>query len=328
MIQESEKEITLLLVKYLQKRLNESEKKIVDNWLSKSKANRVHFDKVRQLWIASSRIKDLDAIDIDQQWNKFKQNSGMISPIKKLRRNVNIIKIAASVLLLISLGSYFGGIFNSKIILTGVAGKENRFILPDSSVVWLNRGSSLTYAKDFNTENRMSQLKGEGFFDVTPNTNKPFIIKANKTETKVLGTSFNLKTDLETKETSLVLVEGIVQFTSKKHKEILSAGDKIVVTPDGTLLKSPNTLINFDAWKTGILKFESTPLSEVIEDISSQYRKVIILEDKELAKCNLTGVFDNESFEDVLNILRTILNIKYELTDNNTVIITEGDCPN
>ncbi|RYY93322.1 MAG: hypothetical protein EOO11_19915, partial [Chitinophagaceae bacterium] len=72
-------------------------------------------------------------------------------------------------------------------------GSRSRVLLPDSTVVWLNAGSRLTYTEGFGVSHRRTELTGEAFFDVTHNASLPFIIQTRDVRIRVLGTAFNVK---------------------------------------------------------------------------------------------------------------------------------------
>src|SRR5690606_9914983 len=93
--------------------------------------------------------------------------------------------------------------------------------LPDGSVVWLNKGAKLSYLKGFkNFYDREVNLSGEAFFDVKPNAEKPFIIETANTATRVLGTSFNVKTNGE--NVAVSVFSGKVSFKElNQAKELL-----------------------------------------------------------------------------------------------------------
>ncbi|WP_074410038.1 FecR family protein [Aquimarina megaterium] len=322
---EQEDHILQLLTRYLQNDVQDDERKFVEGWIVESESNTAYFEDVKRIWSTSENIEDFDKIDVDEQWSKFE--SGINATAKKKPKLNNVyLKIAASIVLLIGLGFYFNTFFNTEVILLAKTGAENKFTLPDNSIVWLNEGSQLTYKKDFKGNSRRLNLKGEGFFEVIKDPDKPFIVIANATQTKVLGTSFNLKNNANTKEVELVLVTGSVEFSSKNYKEILTPGDMVTAKASGKLIKAANESLNFFSWKSGVLKFEKTSIEQVIKDIELYYNKNIIIESKEFANCTLTTIFDNESFEDVLETLEILFDVTYEKTDSNTIVIKGGEC--
>ncbi len=87
--------------------------------------------------------------------------------------------------------------------------------LSDGSVVWLNAGSSLSYNKDFSDKFREVYLKGEAYFEVTPDSLKPFVVKSESLNVKVLGTTFNVRTYEDENLVNVVLRTGRVDVSVK-----------------------------------------------------------------------------------------------------------------
>jgi transmembrane sensor len=56
-------------------------------------------------------------------------------------------------------------------------GKNSSIQLPDGTVAYLNAGSRLVYPSYFTGKNREVFLIGEGFFDVVPDKNNPFVFR-------------------------------------------------------------------------------------------------------------------------------------------------------
>ncbi|MDZ7604926.1 MAG: FecR domain-containing protein [Cyclobacteriaceae bacterium] len=179
-------------------------------------------------------------------------------------------------------------------------------VLPDSSVIWLNKGSEILYPEEFSSEARIVYLKGEAFFDVAPNKDWPFIIQAGNSKTTVIGTSFNLRAYGGEDEIRLTVVTGKVAFTLSDDRE------KVIVTPgnraslnnsDLTIMTQSNTDINFLSWKTRQLIFNNQPLDELIASLQRHYGTKIRLGNSGMSECRFTGNFTDTSLDDVLNII-------------------------
>ncbi|KAA1243414.1 FecR family protein [Aquimarina sp. RZ0] len=322
---EEEDHIIPLITSYLQNEVNSEERRYVEHWIHLSESNKLDFEKYTAVWEAASKTNVFDSVDIDQQWDKFLDTTKIRQQEKKRSKNV-FFKIAASVVILLGLATYFFFNMNEEVLLVAKNGKENKFVLPDATNVWLNKGSQLIYSKGFNNKERKVTLKGEAFFDVTKDLDKPFLISCNETITKVLGTSFNLKGDPVTRETELILLSGRVEFSSENGKKILEAGDKISASPDGALSKTRSYNPNFSSWRTRKLIFEKTLMDQVIKDVEIRYRKKIRIEDNQFRRCKLTASYDNESFEDVLQTFKILFGIHVEYIDSETVVIKGGSC--
>jgi transmembrane sensor len=198
---------------------------------------------------------------------------------------------------------------------------KDPYHLEDGSLVYLNRNSNLSISKRFGKKNRKVSLEGEAFFEIKRNEKIPFIITTGKTTTQVFGTSFNIYSD-SSEQVSVTVVTGVVEFfTTKGNDRVrLVAGERGTYKPDmAGILKENTTDRNFQAWNTGILCFNETPLPEAFRLLQKQYSRVFVFEPKKENLPTLTTTFENLTLEAVLEELNLLLNTKNEIK-NDTII--------
>src|SRR5258708_3889996 len=114
-------------------------------------------------------------------------------------------------------------------------GSKSKIQLPDGTQVWLNGGSRITYDESFRGPDREVQLCGEAYFDVAKDKNHPFIIHASSIDVKVLGTSLNIRSYQNEKNTEAVLIHGSIEVTLHNNpdkKIVLQPNEKLVVQND------------------------------------------------------------------------------------------------
>ncbi len=205
-------------------------------------------------------------------------------------------------------------------------GSKSKVQLPDGSIVWLNAGSRLVYDKSFGIEKRVVEMSGEGFFDVTKDLSKPFIIKTKSFEIKVLGTVFNVKAYPEDETSEASLLEGQIEVSIKSRpndKIILSPKEKLVVentiTPTelnkSSKKQEPLVVISklkyssIDSsvaevqWKDNILVFDDERMEDVALKMGRWFDVEIEISEELLKQKRLTGKFENESIEQALEAL-------------------------
>ncbi|HEY9047235.1 MAG TPA: FecR domain-containing protein [Ohtaekwangia sp.] len=243
---------------YLSGDLSEAERISFESWLQESDENRHLFGEAKKIWDSSGIKRQLKVVDTEAELAR------LYTRIEREKRNIVSLffqgagwKIAASILVLI-IATYIlwpsRHIYQAKtdeVILT--AGEQVLTVyLPDSSRVWLNRHSRISYPKNFNTATRNVTLDGEGYFLVKRNASKPFTVATRSTATVVLGTSFNVKE--EDSLTTLTVAEGKVRFSSAETE----ANNAVQVTPNEQATystrkkavdKSPNRNTHFAAWR-------------------------------------------------------------------------------
>ena len=167
-------------------------------------------------------------------------------------------------------------------------------------------------------------LEGEAFFEVEHNKRKPFIVHTENTVTKVLGTSFNVKSEASG-DVQVTVVTGSVAFSGIENinnRVVLKKGEMgLFSAQNQTVEKQQNENINFLAWKTGKLSFRRMPLEEVCEILSKYYKTKVYIGNESLKQINLTANYDHKKLKEVLEIMELTLNIQYQYSDT-AVILT------
>jgi transmembrane sensor len=205
-------------------------------------------------------------------------------------------------------------------------GQRSVLLLPDGSKVWLNADSNLDFSKDFNTSStREVFLKGEAYFDVVRNPNKPFIVRTSAISIRVLGTAFNVKSYDEDRTIETTLVHGKVSISkigaTREDEQLILAPNQRAV-----FRKSSNT-INVEqvaaerntAWRFEKLVFDETPFYDVIARLERWYDVKIHVGEQELS-CRLTAEIEHEKLEDVLKLLEVSHNIKWQINGKEVFI--------
>ena len=212
--------------------------------------------------------------------------------------------------------------------LTVPYGKRFELKLSDGTHIYLNAGTSLKYPIKFlKGEKRQVYLNGEAFFDVTKDTNHPFIVNMNNVGVRVFGTKFNASSYPENDKITTVLVEGSVSVFDNNmdyDKETAS------------LLK-PGYLASWDkrnkeisieeadiamhtAWIEGRILFRHMPFKNIIRKLERHYDVTIMNNNKNLDGEFFTASFDIETIEQVLETFHKNNNINYSLINKQIII--------
>lgn len=155
--------------------------------------------------------------------------------------------------------------------LTTPNGGQWQIVLSDGTKVWLNAASSLTYPVSFGSaKNRMVELKGEAFFEVSPNKAKPFIVKSATQTVEVLGTHFNINNYQDDGNTITTLVEGSVKVNSPLQKVVLKPNQQSVLSQGGIKVQEADLLTAL-AWKNGKIEFRDADIQTIMKQISRWY---------------------------------------------------------
>ena len=196
-----------------------------------------------------------------------------------------------------------------------MASSENisSYTLPDGSKVWLNKNSWLTYSQKFGKRTRQVTLKGEGYFEVNRDERRPFIVKMqNNLDIKVLGTTFNACNYPSLNKADVILRSGSVQVSDNGRNKyvILKPNQKFTWNEGSAEISSVNAM-NCCRWFEHRLVFDNVKLKDILENLSHKYQTEISLNVGNLADKHMSMTIRDESVEDILDILTTLLPIRW-----------------
>lgn len=241
---------------YLSGQLEAAEKDDLEQWISASPEHQRMFEEASRIWENSGMKLRLPVDETDRLWLELKSRMDRSQKVFSLfGMSVTTLKVAASVIL-VSLITYFLWPSPSREAATiadnvSISSGDHvaTLYLPDSSRVWLNVNSRLSYAKDFGGQTgRRASLEGEAFFEITPDQDSPFTVAAQGTSVTVVGTAFNLRQQGD--DVTLTVSEGEVLFSGDDEEKIpVTAGEKAVSADGGELTKSKNDDAHFEAWR-------------------------------------------------------------------------------
>ena len=143
-------------------------------------------------------------------------------------------------------------------------------VLADSTQVWLNAASSITYPVAFKGHERKVSITGEVYFEVAHNAAKPFRVTSRGQEIEVLGTHFNVNAYDNEPVNRTTLLEGSVKITTGKNDNILKPGQQAVLSGSNITIREAavNEVI---AWKDGYFEFENVDIQSLMRQIARWY---------------------------------------------------------
>lgn len=200
------------------------------------------------------------------------------------------------------------------------AGQSSNISLPDGSIVCLNSLSSITYPSTFGTTSREVILSGEAYFDVSKDNSRPFIVKTSYGEIKVLGTRFNVEAYDDMGEFVTSLFSGSVQVTSKDRMITLEP-DRMAYMENGELISGDIKDYNHYRWRDGLICFMDENFDHILRALTKTYGYDFIIECNKGFHNRFSGKFrKNDNIINILNILQTVIDFRYEIDDDNMTI--------
>jgi transmembrane sensor len=156
--------------------------------------------------------------------------------------------------------------------LTTPRGGQFRLVLPDGTKVWLNSASMLRYPTAFTGTERVVELEGQGYFEVTANAQQPFKVKVRNMEVQVLGTGFDIMAYGDENTINTTLLTGSVQVREGSTKQLLRPGQQAVVSKDDhQLTVSAADIRKVTAWKNGLFVFNNMDLPAILREVARWY---------------------------------------------------------
>lgn len=357
----------VLLGKFLSGESTPDENMRVEEWKRFSKENLAQFERLVRLWQeADSLINTTPArVDLNAAWNKLsdrlfgdevsietpgmqksparegetealsktskKQVGGFDHTLRKARTRT-LYYYATRIAAVLVIGFLVYAIFlmlpgrSERVeILAGNAIAVTK--LPDDSKITLNEHSVITYPENFRHREREVTLEGEAFFEVQPDEQKPFVVRAHNAVIRVLGTSFNVRAIESEPEISVTVEEGKVRFADEEDViyVILERNEKGIFNREtGHIEKYERAEGSEMFWKSRTLMFRETRLAVVFSTLGKLYEKEIIVKNEAILTCELTAKFQDMDIDEILDKIAINFNLTIQKTNNTFEISGEG----
>jgi len=304
------------ITKYLKGKSSAEEQTELLNWIRKDR-HLNEFQQIKEEWKAEV-VKEAVPTEFAGNWQSI-QNQMMDqlqNDIQKKQRTLNFFRYAAIFIVVVSLPALFYISTQNKnqaqLTYTTVSadyGQISKVLLPDSSVVWVNSGSTIKYNNHFSSNNRDIELVGEAFFKVKHNTEVPLVVSSSGLRVKVLGTEFSVSDYPEESNIQVVLEKGKVELTSatdNRFRQEMKPGE--LASFDKTMKKVSVGNVNtnlYTSWKDGMINIYNLPLSELVIKLEKRYNQKFEVDDA-IKNMPYTFTIKNEDLSSVLRLMEKI----------------------
>lgn len=245
------------------------------------------------------------------------------------------LKYAAGVAaaLLLAVGAAFtahrmayDSLVEQRVVLQVPAGQRLELTLSDGTHLWLNSEATLEYPSVFARNNRTVKLSGEALFEVTRDTERPFIVQTFASDITVLGTKFNVNADESRRQFSTTLFEGSVRLSNRlfpNQKEVCMRPDEVVNLTDNILYVEQ---VKDDAamcWTQGLLSVTGLSFAELMEKFEQTFGVEIIVERKTLPEmANVGGkIRINGGIGNALRLLQYAADFTFDIDEERNVVV-------
>jgi len=326
---QEEFDIKELITKFLAGEVTTKELDLLNKLLGESEENRRLFDKENELWNEYGVNTKLQYYKTDEAWNvissKLAIGEGKSKSVVIINKHkIRLLLAAASVAIAVAVGSLtllllakqpVAEVLVATTMVMTDEGQKAHIFMPDSTEVFMNSGSSLKYDAGYNTNNRTVTLSGEAFFDVRTNPDKPFIVQAGQVTVTATGTRFNVLSYCNENRIETTLEEGSINVTAEgKDPIFVEQGQQVVYyqRTNKTALMNVNTE-TYTSWKENKLRLIDTPFEEALRRIGRRYNVVFEVRNTDLLDLKYTATFIDESIEEVMQLLKSVSPISYEI---------------
>ena len=316
--------IILLIEKNFHNQLSGAEEQELQQWRSANRSHEVIYRQLEKIWQESGSILQATFYDEAEAWNKVNLRLEQGRTNRGTIRMITRLAAAACIVGVLIIAGWLLYQKQSPTLQMATAGRTNIPVtLPDGSQVVLRKGATLSYPEKFNSNIREVTLTGEAWFEVQHDKAHPFRIQTTRATLEVLGTSFTINTNDQQDE--LVVATGKVLFTNKAattEKHIIYPNQQSILTNKGFEIKPVNDP-NFLSWKTGIIKFNNTPIDQVTQTLSNYYG-LFIQPDSLLMKLpvrpTITATFHQQPVDSILEEIKLLANINHR-KQNDTIVL-------
>lgn len=298
--------------------LDSPERSQFERWLMQSESHQAEYVSISETWDGIDSLDDLKIMAANQQANKFlNQNKRS----KKIKSTMALLSICFVVI--------FTGLFGHnqyqewltkptmKIASESASAQILTQRLEDGSEITLNANSKVqvTY---YRKQRHVALLQGEAIFNVTKDTERPFVVDAGNARVKVLGTRFSVNKLSRLVRVSVDHGSVQVQSVNPERTIILRNGEVAEVQNGKAVLRKNANAADYLQFATGAVVFNHADIFEIV-DVLSRYRQKEMLA-KGNSQEKISAVFNVKDLETFIDTLPKIANVEVQNTQDSTII--------
>ena len=310
-----------IIIRYLENRCSEEDFVLINEWMKESDENAgelFRMEEIYQLGKFPFEEENLVAKAERRLGRRLEQENQKRQEVFKLN---SVLRYAAAIVGVIVLAAGLAYWFRNKaeelVVASAAHGQVREMLLPDGTKVWLNQSSVLKYPRAFEGKERHVYLDGEAYFEVARNHEKPFTVKSQAMDVRVLGTSFNIKCRPDNSFAETTLVEGEVEVKDKSDK------GRITLLPGQKAVLNRVTGRMQVIWHNDLIPFEKSSIFQIAAALERFYGVKIILSPDVDSTNTYSGVLKKkDNIESVLNSLRNSIPFNYKKVDDNNIFIS------
>ncbi|MCD7977658.1 MAG: FecR domain-containing protein [Tannerellaceae bacterium] len=312
-----------LIIRHLKGENTPENEMLFQQWMTTDE-NRMLFDEIEILWKNIQEEVSVYDPDMTKGWKELQSRLNEKTTKKKVLSPLfmRVASMAAGILLLLGITFLYTihSQENERQTYSIMNGKSH-LTLPDGTTVWLNAGTTVSYADAF-AKNRILKLNGEASFQVTKDARHPFIVETSGIQVKVHGTSFNVEAYEEEEYVSVILESGSVSILYNDRESFLEPGEMARYHKKEQTLNIDHADLSLAMfWANESVYFKSESLRHICKYLEKWYRIQIEVDPDIADTQQYTFTIKDDSLEAILRIMSKINPITYSFEDENHVKI-------
>ena len=317
--------------KYLTGQCSEEEIIEVNAWMKESEENARQLFRMEEIYHLGKfdRYADEQRIAHAEKllYKKLDEAKGKQAKLLRMHRWMRYAAVIAVILLMGGGAGYWfyhNGADQQLMVAVANEGIVKEVVLPDGTRVWLNNLATLKYPREFSEKERNVYLEGEAYFEVTKNRHKPFTVQSDAMRVRVLGTTFNFKSDKNCRVAEATLIEGEIEVKGNKEEGqiTLAPGQRAELNKKSGRLTVKQVDAKLDAvWHDNLIPFQKADIFTITKALERFYDVKIILSPDIRADKTYSGVLRRKStIDSVLTSLQNSIPIDYKIVGSNIFI--------
>jgi transmembrane sensor len=315
---ESKSKLQDLAIQYFEGTISKQDEQILFEFINQNSSN---YSKYR-LWEKEWSANNIPNERTDKEWQALLHKIHTRESINKTFSNAFSFnswrKIAAVAIILIAFAGSMIGFWDvlspspeNNFLCEAPLGNKSRLFLPDGTEVWLNAGSQLRYSNEFNSSDRVVELSGEAYFQVTKRQGKKFTVKTRGYDVIVHGTKFDISAYPDDPYVLTSLLEGKVEIDYKNMRIFMSPGESAKLNlQTGKLLQCKMNANQSKSWTEDMIEYDNISIYELSKKLSRQYNVNINIESREIGSMRFyISLHNKETIEQVMYALTKIVPI-------------------
>ncbi len=275
------------------KRMLPGDGRRLGEWLAESPAHVRDFEAAQHVWRVSREVGQLDTFRSELAVLRNRAAFVRAFPVSSAQRRW--LATAAALLLVIAASAWYVWVYAPGTYVT-VPGEQRIVTRSDGSTIAINTDTRLTIA--YSSKERAVMIdRGEAMFEIAPDAERPFVVRAGRVVIRTVGTSFNVITD--GRVVTVTVLDGHVEvvMTPKEGTAAaisLGAGEATAYDQDGRAVNVDPTQASAErilAWREGRLPFDDWPIERAIREHHRYGGKAIRLSDPALGQERIGGLF-------------------------------------